>query len=86
MKGALWKLPILNESSNEILKLEKLADIDTTPYGNELKIIAYHPSDESKAVSVVDNNFILWDLKNDNPQVISLLIIIYMLNNIFKIR
>lgn len=71
MKGALWKLPILNESSNEILKLEKLADIDTTPYGNELKIIAYHPSDESKAVSVVDNNFILWDLKNDNPQVVT---------------
>lgn len=69
MKGALWKLPATGESSNEISKLEKLADIDTTPYGNDLKIIAYHPSDGTKAVSVVDNNFILWDLKNDNPQV-----------------
>ncbi|XP_033226535.1 EARP-interacting protein homolog [Belonocnema kinseyi] len=71
MKGALWKLPMIGESTNEILKLEKLSDIDTTPYGNDLKIIAYHPSDGTKAVSVVDNNFILWDLRNDNPQVVT---------------
>ena len=71
MKGALWKLPPeSNEDSNEIQQLEKLADIDTTPYGNDVKVIAYHPTDEDKAVSVVDNKFVLWDLNGANPQVL----------------
>lgn len=61
MRGALWKIPT-SKDINEIVPLEKLADIDTTPYGNDLKIIAYHPMDGQKAVSVVDNNFVLWDL------------------------
>jgi len=52
------------------LQLNKLADIDTTPYGTDLKSIAYHPTDSKKAVSVVDNNFILWDLANEGPQVL----------------
>ena len=91
MKGALWKLPMIGESTNEILKLEKLADIDTTLYGNELKVIAYHPSDGTKAISVVDNNFVLWDLNNDKPQVLFYnflknIVIISLLNNVFNFQ
>jgi hypothetical protein len=67
MKGALWKLPTSQDIS-DIIPLQKLADIDTTPYGNDLKNIAYHPVDSKKAVSVVDNKFILWDLSY-KPQV-----------------
>lgn len=67
MKGALWKIPVSKEV-NDIVPLEKLADIDTTPYGNDLRTIAYHPVDGGKAVSVVDNNFVLWDL-SFKPQV-----------------
>lgn len=69
MKGALWKLPELKEYTNDVESLKKLADIDTTPHGTDLKTIAYHPMDSTKAVSVVDNKFILWDLTDNGPQV-----------------
>ncbi|XP_076643202.1 EARP-interacting protein homolog isoform X1 [Halictus rubicundus] len=71
MKGAIWKFPELNEYTNDVENLLKLADIDTTPYGTDLKTIAYHPTDSTQAVSVVDNNFVLWDLGNNGPQVIT---------------
>lgn len=70
MKGAIWKFPEIKEYTNDILQLDKLADIDTTPYGTDLKTIAYHPTDCKKIVSVVDNNFVLWDLANKEPQVL----------------
>lgn len=59
----------MEEYTNDILQLTKLADIDTTPYGTDLKTIVYHPVDSKKIISVVDNNFVLWDLTNDGPQV-----------------
>ena len=68
MKGAIWKMPE-SQDTNDIMALQKLVDIDTTPYGNDLKCITYHPMDEKKAVSVVDNNFVLWDF-NSNAQVL----------------
>ncbi|XP_017891002.1 EARP-interacting protein homolog [Ceratina calcarata] len=68
MKGALWQLPQLKEYTNNVENLTKLADIDTTPYGTDLKTIAYHPMDSTKAVSVVDNKFILWDLTDNGPK------------------
>lgn len=71
MKGAVWKFPETKEYTNDHLQLNKLADIDTTPYGTDLKTIAYHPTDSEKAVSVVDNNFVLWNLANEGPQVFS---------------
>lgn len=69
MKGAIWRFPEIKEYINDILQLDKLAEIDTTPYGTDLKTIAYHPTDSKKAVSVVDNNFVLWDLIKE-PQVL----------------
>jgi len=69
MKGAIWRLPEIEEYTNDVLQLTKLADVDTTPYGTDLKTIVYHPADSKKLISVVDNNFILWDLANDGPQV-----------------
>lgn len=71
MKGAIWKLPELKEYTNDVEDLKKVADINTTPYGTDLKTIAYHPMDSTKAVSVVDNKFILWDLADSEPQVIT---------------
>lgn len=69
MKGALWKLPDGEINTNNIENLIKLGDIDTTSYGNELKTIVYHPMEGDKAISVVDNNFILWHFNEANPQV-----------------
>ncbi|XP_029667980.1 EARP and GARP complex-interacting protein 1 isoform X2 [Formica exsecta] len=71
MKGAIWKFPEIKEYTNDILQLYKLADIDTTSYGTDLKTIAYHPIDCKKIVSVVDNNFALWDLANKGLQVVA---------------
>ncbi|XP_012272109.1 EARP-interacting protein isoform X2 [Orussus abietinus] len=71
MKGALWKMPEMKEYTNDIVKLEKLDDLDTTSYGNDLKTIAYHPMDGTKVVSVVDNNFVLWDLTDSKCQVVT---------------
>ncbi|KAH0950571.1 hypothetical protein HN011_004894 [Eciton burchellii] len=71
MKGAIWRLPEIEEYTNDVLQLTKLADVDTTPYGTDLKTIVYHPADSKKLISVVDNNFILWDLANDGPQVVT---------------
>lgn len=77
MKGALWRLPISSDDSkennsshnytNEITPLEKLAEIDTTKYGNDLKSISYQPFDGTQVISVVDNNFALWDLNVSKP-------------------
>lgn len=72
MKGAVWGLPDIETDTHEIQELAKVAEIDTTGYGNDLKIITYHPTDGTKAVSVVDNNFVLWDLGADAPKVIVL--------------
>lgn len=69
MKGAVWQFPEIKEYTNDILQLNKLTDIDTTLHGTDLKTIAYHPTDSKKTVSVVDNNFVLWDLSNEGPQV-----------------
>ncbi|KAJ8672709.1 hypothetical protein QAD02_003969 [Eretmocerus hayati] len=69
MKGALWKIPSSHDC-NDIVPLEKLADIDTTAHGIDLKTITYNPTDGAKAVSVVDNNFVLWDI-NFKPQVVT---------------
>lgn len=74
MKGAVWQFPEIEEYTNDILPLNKLADIDTTLYGTDLKTITYHPVDSKKTVSVVDNNFVLWDLSNGGPQVLICLI------------
>lgn len=68
MKGAIWKMPELPEFTNDIEHLNKVAEIDTTSHGVDLKTIAYHPTDSTKAVAVVDNKFILWDLHNSGPQ------------------
>lgn len=70
MKGALWRLPTLEDYTNDIENLEKISDMDTTAYGNDLKTIVYHPMEGTKAVAVVDNNFVLWSLDGPRPQVI----------------
>ncbi|XP_063982671.1 EARP-interacting protein homolog [Diachasmimorpha longicaudata] len=74
MKGALWRLPDISQNDGVIRNdmensLEKLADLDTTPYGNELKTIVYHPVDGGKAMAVVDNKFVLLSLDEASPQV-----------------
>ncbi|XP_046739844.1 EARP-interacting protein homolog [Diprion similis] len=71
MKGAVWKLPPTETDTHEIQKLGNEAEIDTTTYGSDLRIISYHPTDGTKVVSVVDNNFVLWDLAANGPKAVT---------------
>ncbi|XP_043278436.1 EARP-interacting protein homolog [Venturia canescens] len=68
MRGALWKLPTAGEETDQ---LQKLADIDTTSHGVDLKVITYNPTEESKLVSVVDDRFVLWDMSSEKAQEVS---------------
>ncbi|XP_034933614.1 EARP-interacting protein homolog [Chelonus insularis] len=68
MRGALWKLPELGEYTNEVESMEKVSDIDTTIHGADLRTIVYHPTESIRAVAVVDNHFVLWNLEGPSPQ------------------
>lgn len=69
MQGAIWKLPAL-KNTYDTVPLEQISKIDTTPYGSDLRTILYHPTDERKAVAIVDSNFVLWDLVS-SPEVVT---------------
>ena len=82
MKSSLWRLPPLetddqtetdlDEGScvhhSSSSPLERLCDLDTAQYGKELKVSAFHPSDESRVMSIVDNYFLLFDVGESSPQ------------------
>lgn len=60
-KTAILKLPE-TENPDDIENLEVVTKFDTSEYGNEIKTTEFHPSDPTKAASVIDNNVILWDI------------------------
>lgn len=72
MQSAIWRLPLqvdgsLDEVSecegmNDLTSLELVCQLDTESHGQDVKVTCFHPSDGSKAASVVDNKFIIWDL------------------------
>ncbi|PSN32600.1 Protein TSSC1 [Blattella germanica] len=74
MKSAIWKLPSFDDSCNddtqdhqevnELEALELICQLDTESYGQDVKITCFHPTEGSKAATVVDNKFLIWDLNN----------------------
>lgn len=44
--------------------LELICQLDTEPCGQDVKVTCFHPTDGSKAASVVDNKFVIWDLNH----------------------
>ena len=85
MKSSLWRLPPLetDDSTDTDLDrgsgvhqsssnpLECLCDLDTAPYGKEVKVSTFHPTDGSRVMSVVDNNFLLFDVGETAGKLIS---------------
>ncbi|XP_069676669.1 EARP-interacting protein homolog isoform X2 [Periplaneta americana] len=76
MKSAVWRLPLRDDTAedevaergsvNELPAVELVCQLDTEPFGQEVKVTCFHPTDGSKAASVVDNKFVVWDLDHGN--------------------
>ncbi|XP_063226400.1 EARP-interacting protein homolog [Bacillus rossius redtenbacheri] len=72
MRSTIWRVPQQPEAGEAPASLEQLAQLDTEKLGRDVRITAFHPSDGSRAVSVVDNHFVLWDLSaGDGKEVCS---------------
>ncbi|KAJ8925355.1 hypothetical protein NQ315_009185 [Exocentrus adspersus] len=61
MKTAILKLPE-SENPNTIEELEVATKLDTSLFGNDVKITDFHPTESNKAVSVTENQIVLWDI------------------------
>nr|CAD7401515.1 unnamed protein product [Timema cristinae]CAD7425488.1 unnamed protein product [Timema monikensis] len=61
MRSAIWRIPPC-ESDTTPAKLEQLTLLETEEFGQDVKMTVFHPTDGSKAVTVVNNHFIQWDL------------------------
>jgi len=74
MRSAIWRLPsqvggALDEVAErggvgDLPTLELICQLDTEPRGQDVKVTCFHPTDGSKAASVVDNKFVIWDLNH----------------------
>lgn len=74
MRSAIWRLPsqvggALDEvpergGVGDLPTLELICQLDTEPRGQDIKVTCFHPTDGSKAASVVDNKFVIWDLNH----------------------
>nr|CAD7600888.1 unnamed protein product [Timema genevievae] len=61
MRSAIWRIPPC-ETDTTPAKLEQLTLLDTEEFGQDVKMTVFHPTEGSKAVTVVNNHFIQWDL------------------------
>jgi hypothetical protein len=74
MRSAIWRLPsqvggALDEVTErggvgDLPALELVCPLDTEPHGKDVKVTCFHPTDGTKAASVVDNKFVIWDLNH----------------------
>ena len=81
MKSSIWRLPVFDESAadgasenrdlNELPALDLVCELDTQKYDQDVKVTCFHPTESSKFSSVLENRFLIWDLKSgSNPKVI----------------
>ncbi|XP_034243168.1 EARP-interacting protein homolog isoform X2 [Thrips palmi] len=85
MKSALWRLPPAETEDqtdvdqeggsgshhSSMNPLECLCELDTMQHGKEVKVSVFHPTDGSRVMSVVDNHFLLFDVGESSPKLIS---------------
>lgn len=74
MQSAIWRLPLQVDGvpdevaecggMSDLPALELVCQLDTEPHGQDVKVTCFHPTDGSKAASVVDNKFVIWDLNH----------------------
>nr|XP_018906713.1 PREDICTED: protein TSSC1 [Bemisia tabaci] len=71
MGSSLWRLPNDDGTSESLLPLEKVCDFDFLSHGPEVKVTAFHPTDQTKLASVVENKILLWDLGKNSAKLTS---------------
>ncbi|XP_018562837.1 EARP-interacting protein homolog [Anoplophora glabripennis] len=64
MKTAILKLPE-TENPNTIDDLEVATKLETSLFGSDVKTTDFHPTESNKAISVTENQVILWDISGD---------------------
>ncbi|KAK6618734.1 hypothetical protein RUM43_013125 [Polyplax serrata] len=60
MKSAIWKI---NED-----KLDLLTLLPTSQFGNDIKHTLFHISDPTKALSIIDNHYVIWDFNESDAK------------------
>lgn len=61
MRSAIWKI------NNDALEQKSL--LPTQQFGHDIKQTIFHMIDPAKALSIVDNHFIVWDLGESDSKV-----------------
>lgn len=67
MKTSIFKLPEV-ENNETIENLEVITKFDTSTFGTDIKTTEFHPNDSSRAVSVTDNQIVMWDISESNAK------------------
>lgn len=61
MRSTIWKL---NDGA-----LEQKTVLPTRQFGHEIKQTIFHTTDPTKALSIVDNHFVVWNLGESDAEV-----------------
>lgn len=67
MKTAILKLPV-EENISSVEELKTITNFDTSTIGCDVKTTEFHPNDENKAVSVIENQVVLWDIAREDAR------------------
>lgn len=62
MRSAIWKI------RDDVLEQKLL--LPTQQFGHDIKQTLFHTTDPSKALSIVDNHFIVWSMNEGEAKVI----------------
>ncbi|CAH0550838.1 unnamed protein product [Brassicogethes aeneus] len=65
MKTAILKLPE-EKNPDSIDNLEVVTKLDTENFGIEVKTTEFHPTDPNRAMTVTENNLVLWDISEES--------------------
>lgn len=66
MRSTVWRIPDADFTDDG---LQSLCELDTEKYGLDVRTTSFQPSDGSRAMTVVDNHFLLWDLAEGDAKV-----------------
>ncbi|GLH09647.1 Probable histone-binding protein Caf1 [Gryllus bimaculatus] len=77
VKAALWNLPNLDsistlnpkDETDKLPQLEKVCSLEAKEQVQDVRTVAFHPTDGQRAVSVLDSQCMLWDLGQNDARV-----------------
>ena len=67
MKTALYRIP-QTENPETVENLSLGTKFETDQYGSEIKTTEFHPTDLNKAVTVMENHVVFWDISGEEAK------------------